>query len=203
MPDRIRIEWAYKPVDYFEDRLVANLEGIDIEIYNGSVIVEFDAKTFDNDPSIRDRLEQYTQSLFKGARLQSHAEFEISGGAVYRLHPGGRTDVTIFAETAGALAMAGSLDIKVTDSTGKVIKDTRQERFNEKRHFALAVASQRGKDATLDSMLASYDAAVRDPKNELVHLYEIRDALAARFGGETKARTGGEGICPGQNRVEP
>jgi len=38
-------------------------------------------------------------------------------------------------------------------------------------------------------MLRSYDASVRDPNNELVHLYEIRDALSAKFGGENSART--------------
>ena len=37
-------------------------------------------------------------------------------------------------------------------------------------------------------MLRSYDAGVRDPTNELVHLYEIRDALSAKFGGESAAR---------------
>lgn len=37
-------------------------------------------------------------------------------------------------------------------------------------------------------MLRSYDAGVRDPNNELVHLYEIRDALSVKFGGESSAR---------------
>jgi hypothetical protein len=29
---------------------------------------------------------------------------------------------------------------------------------------------------------------VRDPNNELVHLYEIRDALSVKFGGDNSAR---------------
>jgi len=37
-------------------------------------------------------------------------------------------------------------------------------------------------------MLLSYDAGVRDPNNELVHLYEIRDALSTKFGGENSVR---------------
>jgi hypothetical protein len=36
-------------------------------------------------------------------------------------------------------------------------------------------------------MLQSYDSAVRDPHDELVHIYEIRGALAARFGSKAKA----------------
>jgi hypothetical protein len=37
-------------------------------------------------------------------------------------------------------------------------------------------------------MLKSYDDAVNDPGNELVHLYEIRDSTAKHFGGESIAR---------------
>jgi hypothetical protein len=37
-------------------------------------------------------------------------------------------------------------------------------------------------------LLASYSAAVNDPANELVHLYEIRDALKKHFGGESEAQ---------------
>ena len=35
---------------------------------------------------------------------------------------------------------------------------------------------------TAASILKSYQTAVNDPDNELVHLYEIRDALSKRFG---------------------
>lgn len=38
-------------------------------------------------------------------------------------------------------------------------------------------------------MLRSYSKAVSDPPSELVHLYEILDALRARFGSETLARS--------------
>jgi hypothetical protein len=37
-------------------------------------------------------------------------------------------------------------------------------------------------------MLRSYNAAVSDPRNELIHLYEIRDALQKRFRGARRAR---------------
>ena len=47
----------------------------------------------------------------------------------------------------------------------------------------------RASDATLASLLRSNDAAVRDPGNELVHLYEIRDALSVEFGGHKQARS--------------
>src|SRR5262245_18724200 len=40
----------------------------------------------------------------------------------------------------------------------------------------------------LRNLLQSYSRAVSDPSNELVHLYEIRDALSKHFGEEELAR---------------
>jgi hypothetical protein len=36
--------------------------------------------------------------------------------------------------------------------------------------------------------LTSYASAVSDPRNELVHLYDVRDALSTHFRGEQNAR---------------
>jgi hypothetical protein len=38
-------------------------------------------------------------------------------------------------------------------------------------------------------MIESFGKSIDDPANELVHLYEIRDAAADHFGGEIAART--------------
>ncbi|HKK61195.1 MAG TPA: hypothetical protein VJ951_01465, partial [Bacteroidales bacterium] len=45
----------------------------------------------------------------------------------------------------------------------------------------------RSSDETLNHMLGSYHASVSDPDNEFVHLYEIRDSLANRFGSKKSA----------------
>jgi len=38
-------------------------------------------------------------------------------------------------------------------------------------------------------LLNSYKSAMNDPNNELVHLYEIRDALSKKFGDGDKNKT--------------
>jgi len=43
-------------------------------------------------------------------------------------------------------------------------------------------------DKTLIALLESFDAAVHDPNKELVHLYEIREALRTKFGSENGVR---------------
>ncbi len=41
---------------------------------------------------------------------------------------------------------------------------------------------------SLRSVVASYSRSISDPSNELVHLYEVRDALKKHYGGEDAAR---------------
>ena len=188
MADTIRFEWQFDPPDYFEAAFTGEFEACKFEIRDGNVVGHLDALEYDRDPTIRQRLLSYITSLFEGIRLQSHKRFEIRGGGLYRVHPDGRTDVTVFPEPAGFVMMAGNLDLKVTNAEGTVLRDTKQARIDEKRAFALLVASKRGKDKVLDYLLSSYASAVEDPANELVHLFEIREALSGNFGGEPEAR---------------
>lgn len=80
----------------------------------------------------------------------------------------------------------GTVDFVVRDTGGNVIRDTRQERIEERIGLA-KLAAHYISDDVANALLRSYAAAVNDPRNELVHLYEIRDALACHFGGESPA----------------
>lgn len=76
----------------------------------------------------------------------------------------------------------------VSDKNGNVISDSRRDRIEKKKSLAKLASTHCAADGLLRVMLRSYDAAVCDPNNELVYLYEIRDALAAKFGDEHSAR---------------
>lgn len=104
------------------------------------------------------------------------------------MHPNGRKDETLFAEPGHIKITGGSVDLLIKDKDGKILTDTRRDRVERKEHFANFAEKYRKTDKTLGAVLNSYAAAVRDPDNELVHLYEIRDAVAAKFGGEALAR---------------
>jgi hypothetical protein len=81
------------------------------------------------------------------------------------------------------------VDIQVKDKDGNIISDSKRERIEKKKSLAELVSTRRGNDAFLGPMLRSHAAAIRDPNNELVHLYEIREALSTKFGGANAART--------------
>lgn len=79
-------------------------------------------------------------------------------------------------------------DFVITDKDGSIVTDTRKDRIEKRRELAELAAQRGSKDETAASILASYRASVRDPNNELVHLYEIREALSSRFGGDKPAQ---------------
>ena len=94
-----------------------------------------------------------------------------------------------YARSTHVLTLSGGrVDITVTDASGKVVRDTKQERIEKKRELAELVAKYSSGEKVLNSMLKSYETSTSDANNELVHLYEIRESLSAAFGGESKAR---------------
>lgn len=111
------------------------------------------------------------------------------------LTPGGRpprgearsADVFAFVEGATITCQGGTVDFRLTDQSGAVVRDSRQERIDRRNHFAQAAAAYIG-DPVANSILRSYSAAVNDAGNELIRLYEVRDALATHFGGEVATR---------------
>jgi hypothetical protein len=158
-------------------------------IDNGKVEARMDPAMYDKNPRMRDELHDALNDRFLGAQLLTHSTYELSDASMYRLHADGRRDVTVFPKGLAIKTSFGSVDIVITDKDGSVVADTRKDRIDKKRELAELAAKHRSKDRTLESMLASYGASIRDPNNELVHLYEIRDALSSRFGGERPAKT--------------
>jgi hypothetical protein len=69
------------------------------------------------------------------------------------------------------------------------VLDSKRDPIEKKKSLAELVSTYLTADKLLASLLGSQSASVRDPNHELVHLYEIRDALSAKFGGKSRARS--------------
>jgi hypothetical protein len=138
---------------------------------------------------MRDELHEGLNDRFLAVQLLSHKPYKLSKPSMYRLHRDGRKDVTVFPESCVVTISGGTADFVVKDKDGNVISDSRKERVERKIELADLATTWRPKDPVAASLLSSYNAAVNDPDNELVHLHEIRDALKKRFGGEREAQT--------------
>lgn len=133
-------------------------------------------------------IKEQVKIIFAGKQLLTHLPFNLGGLRICQHRADGSQHITIHASdiaTVGELGMGGELVIR--DVAGRIIRDTKAERIAEHEEF-LNLVAEKGHKHVLKLMLASYSAAVNDPGNELVHLYEVRDALVKHFGDDAKAK---------------
>jgi len=184
----VLLEWTFSPPAYFEVKISLSRTDYRMTIADGKVEATIDPAIYDANPGMRAELQAALNARFLAEQLLTHQAYELSASSMTRVHADGRRDIFVeLRESALALATM-SADIVVTDKDGNVVADSRRERVERKRDFAELVASHRA-DPLLPALLQSYNASVRDPDNELVHLYEIREALAKRFGDATSTRS--------------
>jgi len=127
------------------------------------------------------------EHLFIGAQLLTTKSFRLSASSVYNQKATGERH--LFVEVADVICVADvSADLRITDKDGNVIADSRAERIERTQSLAGLAADYGPSDAVAGKILRSHRSAIDDPDNSLVHLYEICDALAKRFGGERKAQ---------------
>ena len=183
----IKIEWNYKPPSYFEEKLILEREGYSIGISEGSITAHMTANFFDSSQNMLDSLTMELHNYFLGAQVVRRQAFEISGGPITRRMPDGRKHTTIALSTAVMKYSSWPVDLAYIDSQGRA-HDTRRDRIDIMKKLADSSARYASTDQTLRKMLESFDAAVRDPGNELVHLYEVWEALSQKFQGESAVK---------------
>jgi hypothetical protein len=184
--DIIVLEWSFSPPNYFEDSIRVERDDYEMIIENGRVEAKIHPNVFENNPTMKDDLTNSLNDRFLGVQLLTHEPYQLSKASMCRLHPDGRRDITVFAEP-GIIRVTGTAEIIITDKDGNVIVDSRRDRIEKKKQLSELAEKYRKSDPTVASVLNSYKMAVNEPNNELVHLYEIRDALSKRFGSESAA----------------
>ena len=185
----IMLNWTFSPPDYIEEPIEISRQDYAMTIADGQVHAKIDSAIYEAKPEMRAELHDALNDRFLGVQLLTHRAYELSRPNVSRVHPDGREDYFKEPETA-RLAVSGSTpDLRVTGQNGNVVADSKRDRIEKKKSLAELIAAHRAKDTLLASLLQSHAAAVRDPNDELVHLYEIRDALSAKFGNDTATRT--------------
>jgi hypothetical protein len=183
------LEWKFSPPDYFEKPIHIKRDDYVMTIGSGTVEARIRPEIYDKDQSMRDRLHSSLNDRFLGVQLFSHKPYELSKASMYRLHPDGRKDITIFPESLVLTMSMGEPDIIVKDKDGNAISDSRHERIQKKQKLAELAEKYRQKDPVVASVLRSYNGAVKDPDNELVYLDEIRDAIKKKFGDKSAAKS--------------
>ncbi len=176
-----RLEWKYSPPTYLEEPITLSFEGGALEIKDGTAIATIDPEKHDTGNSIERELTKKIESRLLAVQITTHKNYELSKPSRIDITDRGERIVHLGPTSFVGTIRFGCVDITIADKNGCIITDTKSERRNKQDRIALLIEKHRQSDDVLRRILMSYKEAVKDPANELVHLYEIRDALSRRF----------------------
>lgn len=183
----VQLEWKYSPEKYLEEPISFPVEGGDLEIEDGVAIARIDPDIYHTDGSIREVLTRQIESRLHAVQIMTHKDFELSKPSRTDIREDGKKNYFLEVESCVMTMSVGTVDLIVKDKDGNIVSDTKRERLDKQNRFASLLNKHRHCDATLDQMLKSYQNSVKDPDDELVHLYEIRDSLSERFKSKKNA----------------
>lgn len=186
MAEVVLLEWTFSPPDYFEETVRVTYDDYQLTIADGKVEARIDSSVFDAQPTMRADIHSELDNRFFAVQLLTHRVYKLSKSGMTRIDRDGRRYIFLEAEPIVAKATLLAADFRVTSKDGTVATDTRRDRMERRRTLA-ELAARHANDSLLARLRASYRAAVEDPNDELIHLYEIRDAVGERFGGESAA----------------
>ncbi len=187
MSERTELEWNYEPADFFEAPYHHAEAAYDLVADGGRVTVILRAPQDPVNSSVEQGIQSQINDILAARQLQVHRKYRLEGPRIWQ-NVGDKRHVSIRVGSA-ALVMTGHRpDIVIADRNGAVIRDTKAERIAEETETLNLLVSKAGQHPTIRVVLQSYSRCVSDPDDELVHLYEVRDALSAHYGGEALAR---------------
>jgi hypothetical protein len=186
--EKTELQFPYSPPDFFEAQYTIDTDEYTLTAENGLVRVTLRVPNDPIDSDLQNRVIKHVEGLFRIRQLLGHKPFKLNDPSAYQHHSGGTRSISVTAQGGEFLSLVGQCDFVVRDASGEITQDTKAERIQADTEFVNAVMPKLVNSPTLVALLESYNAAVNDPSNELVHLYEIRDALAKYYGGEVEAR---------------
>lgn len=188
MTKTVILEWDFSPSNYFEEPIEISRQNYMMTIDAGKATATIDYVVFNENPTLREEIQESLNNRFLGVQLFSHLPYELSKSKMIHVDADGGKHIFLEINSVVMLMTAGNLDLQVKDKHGNIISDSKRDRVGKKMNLAELVAKHKPKNPLVVALLHSYHTAVADPNNELVHLYEIRDALCLKFGNENSVR---------------
>lgn len=181
---KVILEWGYTPTNYFDNDIIVESDQYHLKISDGLVVVVL--KT--NDPDLTTSQKKYNniiESHFIIQLIEKRIYYEIKERAPRVEHENGHADVYLKPDT-----------IKITSSSyanlspnGNIVSDTKEEERNKQKEFLLKIQNVLDKDKIVLQIINSYKNSILYPNDELVYLYEIRDAISTYFHSESNAKS--------------
>lgn len=180
----IELEWNYIPINFLEEAVHITHKGVILTIEGGKAIAQILPEQFKENPELKDELHRIVASKFQAIQMFNHKKFELTQPSRTELREDGGKNHHIQFEPMVCKVTMGNVDVVITDQYGNIKSDTKRDRIEKQNWYADLIGKHIEFDLTLSKLISSYSMSVKDPDNELIHLYEIRDALFAKFGSK-------------------
>lgn len=198
---KIKLHWKYSPSNYVEESISLASNGWALEISDGKALAVVEPSFFSENPNIDEELRQKIDSRLRVIQLMTHKPFDLSNTNRTDTLENGAQRYYVQPHSMIQGSSIERVDTIVKDKDGRIVADSKRDRLNKQERYASLIEKYCPSDNTLRSMLDSYRASVSDPDNELVHLYEIREVLVARFGSKKNALNALSGISSSWEKI--
>lgn len=179
------IQWSFTPPNFFEKPFTIRNELYELTIEDGKAVAEIAEHAGDPRLGLKEKIYDKLKSRFAGAQLISHQAFQLSEPSLTNISHNG---TTVYPETLElTMTISSEMDFVHKDKDGNILFDSKSERIRNKQLVAELAEKYCETNLVVKGLLSSYTAAVSDPSNELIHLYEICDCLSEEFGGKKAA----------------
>lgn len=185
--ERAELEWIYDPPDLFEAPYHHADVDFDLLVDAGRAVVTLRVPQEPVPPDVEEHVRSAIESVFLVRQLLINRKYSLEGPRTYQ-QSAGHKNISIRVGSAVTVFTGEHVDLIATDTAGNVVRNSKADRIAEHSLVLDSVTPKLLRSATLRSMFESYSRSVTDPNNELVHLYEVRDALSRYYASEQSAR---------------
>jgi hypothetical protein len=184
MEDLVQIQWTYQPDDFIVDHYESDRGKYRIVIENGKAIGILAGSILDNGDVSPEIIRNEILIILDGFSIVRHQRYIFNSSYSFiRERPDGTKDIALSVQAAQSISLAGTVDLKVFDSKGKLISDTRAQRFEDGKKVADLLAGHHDADQTIEALKSSYVRSIHHPDNEFVYLYELTETIQSKFTG--------------------
>ncbi len=179
--EKLCVQWAYTPADYFPSEVKISTEKASITISDGKIVANINSPDENLNEALVAAILASVEDVFIAHQLTSFKQFNIEGYSIQRESADGKKDIIVSLQSA-VLTFSGEAHTKLMDSSGKVLKDSKMDQIEWAKQIAVSV-SIRNRDSLANWIIERFQTVIADKNNELVYYYEILDALKNKFGG--------------------
>lgn len=186
MSDTVELKWSFNPPSFFTEDSEVSTDQFTVCITAGTAYARCSGELYDADPGIRQSMEEAVVARLRARLMFTNSCYELSGATITRFHSDDRKGVILEVKPGELKIVPQTLGIRLGQGQGRVV-DSIQEQARKENEVSELIW-RHWTDSTLQLLLDAIDRANRNPSTALVHFYEVREALAVRFGGEKTAK---------------